>query len=346
METVLHGKFNNKISFCIIMSKPTDNIDTSAGITQEDITDVVLTTFEVFQDGPPIKRMKLDDTVWTSTELLLQPETSNGSVLDVQNVAGSSLFNVNTSTPLTRSDAPMVIDVTSTEALLVRKDADAEDIFVVDTSTPVVRSDAPTIIDMGSTSAFQVRQAVGVDPTFIVDTIGTGDGLSNITQRAKVKIDYFGNEIFGVYSTFYAYPNPLFSIDAANALISMDASLEFTNPFLKASDTLTLSSSPSYSLTLNYLNIAGTIHVTWNATTFTGSGTLSSFGLDTIPSYFRPASGSVEIPCRFLNNGTNEMRVIRIQTTGVVTIRNAASDVATVTTSGTLYGGGGSYKKA
>lgn len=281
------------------MSKPTDNIDTSAGITQEDITDVVLTTFEVVQEGPPIKRMKLDDTVWTSTELLLQPETSNGSVLDVQNVAGSSLFNVNTSTPLTRSDAPVVIDVTNTEALLVRKDADAEDIFVVDTSTPVVRSDAPTIIDMNSTTAFQVRQGVGITSTLSVDT--------------------------------------------TNHETSINGTLNFTSTSVKTMSTITMNSSPLWTLDLYFQALDDTIFVTWSTTAYTGTGAMNSASPNsTIPSAFRPAA-TVYFPCRFTNNGTAQTWYLTLASTGYVTIGSVTGANA-VSNTGNLNGGGGVYK--
>jgi hypothetical protein len=232
----------------LFMSKPVDNSDSTGTISQDDITDLTLDTLEVVQDGPPVKRFKLDATTWKSTVMDIQPETSDGYVFNVSNLAATNKFRINTdtdmttvkttmeirkydtealvvgdggiadvlivdtATPSTTVKAPLtvqfsdaeafsvgvdafdktmtvdtatkasafngavtcqgnlLVDVTNTEAVLIRKNADAEDILTIDTSTPLVRSDAPTIIDVTNNSAFQVRAAVGNDPVITVDT--------------------------------------------------------------------------------------------------------------------------------------------------------------------------------
>lgn len=135
----------------------------------------------------------------------------------------------------------------------------------------------------------------------------------------------------------------VFTVDTTNSVCRFGGTLAFQSTSVNTSDTITLSSSPAFSATFTYLLIANVVHITWDDTTFTGTGSLNSSGLDTIPTAFRPAA-TVYIYCLFTNNGTRESRVIGITSAGVMTIETVVAGSASVTTSSTLHGGGGSFE--
>jgi hypothetical protein len=98
------------------MAKPIDNVDdTLFDITT--VTNLDLETLEVVQTGPPVKRFKLDDTAWKSTELTIQPETSDGQVFTINNQAGDVLFKIRTSDGLLETAlTPVFTDPLSIDA--------------------------------------------------------------------------------------------------------------------------------------------------------------------------------------------------------------------------------------
>lgn len=67
-------------------------------------------------------------------------------------------------------DIARIIDVTDTEAFLIRKDGDGGDIFTVNTTNEIVTIDAQLIVDDTNTEALIVRKTSDGGDIFIVDT--------------------------------------------------------------------------------------------------------------------------------------------------------------------------------
>ena len=80
----------------------------------------------------------------------------------------------------------VVIDGTSTEALLIRKDGDAGDVFAVDTTNSIVTADAQVIIDTTSTEAFLVRKDGDSKDIF---TVNTDAEFIAMRSRAFISLD-------------------------------------------------------------------------------------------------------------------------------------------------------------
>lgn len=316
-------------------SKTNDNTSTSYVTIANDSLSVVLTdttvdaTFEtltVTQDGPPVKRVRFNEDNWDTTELTIQPVTSDGVVFDVGNVAGDSQFYIDTSIPVTRSDIPALVDSTSTEAFLVRKDGNSGDIFTVDTSTPAVTSAAKVTVPAGTVST----------PGLIV---GSSAGFY---QPSSSQLALSLGETQAVLWTSSLETHPI--ANTFSSSVTFGSSLSFTSSTISTSKSVILSSSPSMSLTLYFLRLGDHVLVNWKSTSWSGgSGSLTSVGLDTIPSDFIP-SNQLRINCTLLNNSTLESRVLHITALGEVLIRVQTTNTTAITTSATLYGGGGSYQ--
>lgn len=314
-------------------SKPTDNESSSVTLTNDSVsavlTDATLDTLTVTQDGPPVKRARFNSTNWDATELTLQPVTSDGVVFDVQDVAGDSQFYVNTSTPLTRSDAPVLVDVNSSEALLVRADGDTGDIFTVDTTTPLTRADAPLLIDTTSTEALLVRSDGDSGDIFVVDT-----STPQLTSYAPVTLDNYSTSGFVVTQV-----TPLFTVNTEDRVVSIDAFFNFTTTDYNQTDILSMSSG-AFNFTVKLMNLNGWVFMSWENTTYNGSGNLQSVG--TITGTYKP-DGDRYFHCRISNNGTVEERSLRLDSSGKLYIVNTSGSVA-FTTQVIIYGGGAVYK--
>ena len=315
------------------MSKPIDNDTGDITLSNDSIsavlTDATLETLEVLQSGPPIKRMKLNDTSWTSTELTIQPETSDGDALTVNNTSSSSVFNINTSTPLTRSDAPVLIDCSNTEALLVRSDGDTGDILTVDTVTPLTRIDSSLLIDKSDTEALLVRADNDSGDIFVVDT-----ATPSVTSYAPVTIDNYSTSGFVVTQI-----TPLFTVNTEDRTVTVDAFFNFTTTDYNQTDILSMSSG-AFNFTVKLMNLNGWVFMSWENTTYNGSGNLQSVG--TITGTYKP-DGDRYFHCRISNNGTVEQRSLRLDSSGKLYIVNTSGSVA-FTTQVIIYGGGACYK--
>jgi len=352
------------------MSKPIDNDTGDITLSNDSIsavlTDATLETLEVLQSGPPIKRMKLNDTSWTSTELTIQPETSDGDALTVNNTSSSSVFNINTSTPLTRSDAPVLIDCSNTEALLVRSDGDTGDILTVDTVTPLTRIDSSLLIDKSDTEALLVRADNDSGDIFVVDTVtpltridssllidksdteallvradnDSGDifvvdtATPSVTSYAPVTIDNYSTSGFVVTQI-----TPLFTVNTEDRTVTVDAFFNFTTTDYNQTDILSMSSG-AFNFTVKLMNLNGWVFMSWENTTYNGSGNLQSVG--TITGTYKP-DGDRYFHCRISNNGTVEQRSLRLDSSGKLYIVNTSGSVA-FTTQVIIYGGGACYK--
>jgi hypothetical protein len=171
------------------MSKPLDNVP--EGLTEEQISNVSLTSFEVLDDGPPIKRMKLNDTDWTTTELTIQPETSDGTCFTVKNLGNNQIFGVNTSNSTITSNGTLYLaDGTESNPSLT---------FATDTDLGVYReSENRFCVSAGGTKLLQVSSAGVMYPLRLEIPTNNGQALyvyNPDTEEDALTVDTVNNQV-------------------------------------------------------------------------------------------------------------------------------------------------------
>ena len=111
-------------------------------------------------------------------------------------------------TGATTNENSLTVDVTATEALLVRQDGDANDVFIVDTTNQdveVASGATLTVTDGATTLAGTVLTGTAADSTsaFIVRSAGHGDTFSVDTSNGRITQTHYSSTT-GVLNRFYS----------------------------------------------------------------------------------------------------------------------------------------------
>ena len=166
--------------------------------TEDDtVTYPFISTLELRE---PVITKGASDTITEATTLRINGAPTEGVAnYALHVVSGASLFGgALTVQGAFTSDANTIIDTTSTEALLVRQNADAQDVFAVDTTNQIVKVKSAA----GANAQLQVYRG---GSTGILLTGGAGSGVSAVTAYntvgLEIKCDYSGGGNYIKFTT-------------------------------------------------------------------------------------------------------------------------------------------------
>jgi hypothetical protein len=302
--------------------------------------------------------------VTVNGELILDRTDATAFVIR-KDAAGGDIFVVDTNTPRVTSNAQLAL-LNGTAAAPSLRFADADTGFYASANGAIdvtnngtqrmqFSANGDLILTAGSRGLLY-SQYVGLFEIF--NTV-SGQNMQIATNGASGYVTFGDRTAWAFFrksdtrlntDQFRLYDNTgtttYLTVNTSTGLTTLGGGLDFSNTSFKTSSTITLSSSPALTITLYYLKIDNTVHLTWKKTTLTGAATLDSSGpLSAIPSAFRPGTGPVALMSQYEYGGTYATAAVVIETTGYIKIINSTTGSTSIgAVTHTLYGGGGSYQ--
>lgn len=142
-----------------------------------------------------------------------------GGTTNVMSLRGDGLLNL---------EGIQIIDSTSTEAFLVRKNGDTGDIFSVDTSSNIVLVSSTGTSTSSTTGSLQVRGGVGINDNLVVKSMITNGGfdfyLGSVDQTTRGNSGISRALVKNVDTSLYInYENDFFNGTVVDSTLDVDS---------------------------------------------------------------------------------------------------------------------------